>query len=240
MTSSEPRGQFRGVAILAVVLAGVVQGGTAEAQIGFFGPGFFTNPLDSSQTVNAINQRSLLNGQRAIAERQSIQPRVPVRQRDVEFVDRIGIDSRSNLESRAARRYSPTLVEARANAATQAAPVPRPPAPPAQPLIPLSGFFNADRMLVWPADAPTEDGLGEKRAASDKASLTVFDETVRNGSASVYSVTRARDLLLDYGRPALDRLRHVATTQIADSFHIFLLSLYESLAQAAYPSPKKG
>ena len=233
MTNLQWRRVPRALAILAAVLAGAIQGGKAEAQLGIFGPGFWMNPLDSSQTVYEINQRSQLNAQRALAERQNIQPRVPVRRRDVEFVDRVGIDSRTNLESRASRSYSPTRMQA------QTPPVqPAPPAPPSQPRIPLSGFFNAERTLVWPADAPTEDGLGEKRDTSDKASLAVYDETIANGLASVSSVTRARDLLLDYGRPALDRLRRVATTQVADSFHRFLLSLYESLAQAANP-PKQ-
>jgi hypothetical protein len=226
----------RGLAILAVVMAASLQGGRAEAQIGFFGPGFFTNPLDSSATVNAINQRSQLNAQAAIAQRQNIQPRVPVRRRDVEFVDRIGIDSRSSMESRAARRYSPTRVATATPAPVQ--PRPTPPAPPAAPIIPLSGFFNASRVLVWPADAPTDEGLGEKRDTSDKACLVVYDEVTASKIASISSVTKARDLLLDYGRPALDRLRHVATTQVADTFHLFLLSLYESLAQAANPPTK--
>ena len=48
-------------------------------------------------------------------------------------------------------------------------------------------------------------------------------------------VTTARERLLDYGRPALREISANATPRIADSFHIFMLSLYESLAQAALP-----
>jgi hypothetical protein len=39
--------------------------------------------------------------------------------------------------------------------------------------------------------------------------------------------------LLDYGKPALHLLRSKSTVRVADAFHLFLLSLYESLAQAA-------
>jgi len=52
-------------------------------------------------------------------------------------------------------------------------------------------------------------------------------------AASLSTVTQARQKLLDYGRPALKEIRQSATPRIADTFHLFLLSLYESLAQAA-------
>ena len=52
-------------------------------------------------------------------------------------------------------------------------------------------------------------------------------------------MTDARAKLLDYGRPALQYIRDNATPRIADTFHLFLLSLYESLAQAAtVPKPR--
>jgi len=51
------------------------------------------------------------------------------------------------------------------------------------------------------------------------------------------SVTDARNKLLEYGRPALAYTRAHDTPRISDSFHMFLLSLYESLAQAINPAP---
>jgi hypothetical protein len=63
----------------------------------------------------------------------------------------------------------------------------------------------------------------------------VLRETKERQIASIANVTEARERLLDYGRPALKQIRIVATTAIADGFHNFMLSLYDSLAQAATP-----
>ena len=75
---------------------------------------------------------------------------------------------------------------------------------------------------------------GEARQ-SDQASLAVLQETRSRPAATIATVTEAREKLLDYGRPALQEIRRVATTAIADRFHNFMLSLYDSLAQAASP-----
>jgi hypothetical protein len=64
----------------------------------------------------------------------------------------------------------------------------------------------------------------------------VLSETKQNGVAALASVTDARQKLLEYGRPALAHVRAHETPRIADTFHMFLLSLYESLAQAATPA----
>ena len=72
-----------------------------------------------------------------------------------------------------------------------------------------------------------------KREASDQASLVVLKETKQHGVASITSATEARQKLVEYGRPALKQLRAAATPPIADSFHRFLLSLYDSLEAAA-------
>jgi hypothetical protein len=76
-----------------------------------------------------------------------------------------------------------------------------------------------------------------KRDRSDEASLVVLNETKQQTVASITSITEARERLLEYGRPALQEVRREQTPRIADSFHLFLLSLYESLAQAASPVP---
>jgi hypothetical protein len=107
--------------------------------------------------------------------------------------------------------------------------------PQARPLVPLASFFNAQNQLGWSADAPTADTLKEKRSITDQATRVVLDEVKKNGVASLASVTEARQKLLDYGRPALQYVRTHETARVADSFHGFLLMLYDSLAQAANP-----
>jgi len=125
----------------------------------------------------------------------------------------------------------------------------RPPSPPqgqrltptamtvarSKPVVPLASFYNPQGQLVWPGDAPIADSLKEKRAIVDQASQAVRDETRKNGVASIAAVTEARQKLLDYGRPALQYVRTHDTARIADTFHAFLLELYDSLAQAANP-----
>ena len=46
-------------------------------------------------------------------------------------------------------------------------------------------------------------------------------------------MTDARQKLLDYGQPALSDIRSHSTPRVAEAFHLFLLTLYDSLAQAA-------
>jgi len=144
--------------------------------------------------------------------------------RDNGFVDRYDISAREPYSSRymasgAPRRATPTSM-------TLARP---------RPVVPLTGFFNAQGQLTWPGDAPTAGDLKEKREAVDRAIRAVLDETKKNGVASIASVTEARQKLLEYGRPALQYVRTHETPAVADAFHAFLLSLYDSLAAAANP-----
>jgi len=104
------------------------------------------------------------------------------------------------------------------------------------PRLPLASFYNAENQIVWPADAPVAGDLKEKREIFDQASQAVLSESKKSGVASVATVTDARQKLLDYGRPALHHLRIYETPRVADTFHLFLLSLYESLAQAINPT----
>jgi hypothetical protein len=110
-----------------------------------------------------------------------------------------------------------------------------PPAARPKPVIPLSSFFDASRKLVWPSEAPVTGNLKEKRDISDRATLAVLEEAMQHGVALIATVTDARQKLLNYGRPALQEVRASATPRVADTFHLFLLSLYESLAQATSP-----
>jgi hypothetical protein len=103
------------------------------------------------------------------------------------------------------------------------------------PLLPLASFYNADHKLDWPADAPVAGELKDKQGIFDQASQIVVSETQKSGVASIATVTDARQKLLEYGRPALQYVRTHETARLADTFHLFLLSLYESLAQAVNP-----
>ena len=102
-------------------------------------------------------------------------------------------------------------------------------------MIPPRNFFDASRKLVRPGGAPAAAGLKEKRAIFERASLAVLEESRQQGVASIATVTAARQKLLDYGRPALQQVRASSTPRVADTFHHFLLSLYESLARSAAP-----
>jgi hypothetical protein len=103
------------------------------------------------------------------------------------------------------------------------------------PVLPLASFYNGEHQFVWPGDAPSAGDLKEKRTTFDQASQAVLTETQKSGVASIAAVTDARKKLLDYGRPALQYVRAHETPRVADSFHLFLLSAYESLAQAVNP-----
>ncbi|APW62128.1 hypothetical protein [Paludisphaera borealis] len=97
----------------------------------------------------------------------------------------------------------------------------------------LASFFDQSQTLVWPADSPISGDLKPKRDASDQSALAVLTQVANQGRATIGSATDARQKLLEYGRPALQEIRETATPVVADSFHSFLLSLYDSLRQAA-------
>ncbi len=143
--------------------------------------------------------------------------------RDNGFVERYNPDRREPSYN----RYVPT-------SSRVAAPAPE------KPLIPLASFYDPQAKLAWPADAPTAGELKEKRDAFDQASRIVLDESKKSAVASLATVTDARQKLIDYGRPALAYVRAHETARLADTFHLFLLSLYESLAQAANPTQVAG
>jgi hypothetical protein len=121
-----------------------------------------------------------------------------------------------------------------------AAPAPQPESvAPSRPLIAIGSFFDDARKLVWPNDAPISGDLLDKRNTSDQACLTVADLVEKYRAAPITTVTDARQKLLDYGQPALSEIRSHSTPRIADAFHLFLLTLYDSLAQAGEP-PSSG
>jgi hypothetical protein len=114
--------------------------------------------------------------------------------------------------------------------------------PPQRPRAPaLVSFFTAAGKLGWPAEAPTAGDLESKRDAVDQSVQSVQDQVKVNGQASVRIVSLARSRLLDYGRPALAYTRQHTTPAVADTFHNFLLALYDALGNAAAPpSPGSG
>jgi hypothetical protein len=224
---------------LTALIAAVVSGfgaGRAEAQwgLGGGGIGFFGGGLVPfvEQPGNYVNQ---------VAIAQMAHVRGPMQNnvyagnpnsyinhvRDNGFVDRYSVErrepsyySRSTSRVQRVQRTTPTAMTVATG----------------RPVIPLASFYNAANQLVWPADSPTADDLMGKRGTFDQASQLVLDETRKNGVASIASVTEARQKLLDYGRPALHYVRVHQTPRVADTFHGFLLELYDSLAQAANPA----
>lgn len=211
--------------------------GTAEAQfgIGGFGFGYGYHFNYHPEEVRYLNQRSLQNAARATMG--PVQNNVYAGNPNA-YVNHL--DDRGNLEKYdvATRR----TIEARIGrysdgpppGRTAPSPAPAPSASPGSaPRIAPATFFERYRKLAWPDDAPTFGLLGGLRSLSDASSLAVLDEYGRRGLARLSTVTEARSRLLDYGRAALVHLRENATPRVADGFHLFLLSLYESLAQAA-------
>jgi hypothetical protein len=231
MISTAKRGNVLLAAFLAVA-ASSFGAGRAQAQwggggmgIGFFGgfganveqPGTFLNSVSLAQmnhvrgpmqnNVYANNPNSYIN-----------------HVRDNGFVDRYYPDRIPSWQP-----YSGNASRPRPQRTTPtAAPVAR-----SRPIVPLASFYNDKVLFIWPGDAPTAGDLKEKREAFEKACRAALDEVKKNGVASIATVSEARQKLLEYGRPALKYIKEHETSRVADSFHIFLLALYDSLAQAA-------
>ena len=185
-----------------------------------------------------LNDRALTQASRGIQSRPSHSPLSGNsnayfnRVRDNGFVPHYDVQSRRSPAYQPAPRRSPGLAS---NAPTASQPATAQPAP--KPVLSLASFFDDAQQLVWPGEAPVGGELREKRDSSDQASLLVLNEMKQQGVASITSVAEARQRLLDYGQPALQAVRQVQTPRIADTFHLFLLALYESLAQAATAAP---
>jgi hypothetical protein len=154
--------------------------------------------------------------------------------RDNGFSPHYGTETRRSPGYDVARRRSPGVRQANNNAPPAAA-VAAPEADP-RPVYPISSFFNTARVLVWPAESPVTDDLKPKRDISDQGCLLVFVLVEKHRSAPITTVTESRQKLLEYGQPALRLVRSISTPRLAESFHLFLLSLYDSLAASANPS----
>ena len=219
---------------LRIMVGAIVLGwgsNPAQAQwdmgLGFGGFGFHNAP----SPTNFLNQHSLTNSARGA---QGVPSRTPYGNSSNAYFNRIrdnGFVSHQDVRRRRRPTYQP---ESTASSGNAGGAEPQP-APAANPVAPLGSFFDAARKFVWPNDAPTHGDLQGKRDMSDEAILAVLEETKQQSTASITSVAYARQKLLDYGQPALQEVRTQATPPIADTFHRFLLSIYESLAQAASP-----
>jgi hypothetical protein len=194
-----------------------------------FGFGFQPSP-----STTYLNDRALIGQQNAKTNNptplRAPQPSGP-RGFDPAFFQRYDVATRRAMEDQVARR------PARRPTAVAAAPAQPAPAPAAvRVAATLASFFNPYEELVWPADAPRDEDLLPLRTTADASSLAVLRDQKLRGAASLGLVTDARQKLLAYGRPALQRMRERTTSQLADGFHGFLLSLYDALQAAATPT----
>ena len=102
-----------------------------------------------------------------------------------------------------------------------------------RPTLAITSFVNNQDQVVWPADAPISGDLLTRRDQADASIADVVQEYRAVDYAQISTVARARQDLLDYGQPALQAIRENSTSRVADTFHLFLLSLYDGLAQSA-------
>jgi hypothetical protein len=237
------RSNFRGLRVLSLfvaIAAFEIGAGCAEVRGDFgFGFGAFNYV---PQPTDFLNSHALVNAANA--------PRGPItrsvyannpnayinRVRDNGFTPSFGIETRRSIESVPyAHLRSSSNVAVTSNPQPQSQPAPAAAPSVARPVVPIASFFNAARVLVWPGDSPVAGELITKRDTSDQACLVVHDMVEKHRSAPITTVTDARQKLLDYGRPALQEIRRYSTPRISDTFNLFLLSLYESLAQAVNP-----
>ncbi|MFO0952003.1 MAG: hypothetical protein U0835_12800 [Isosphaeraceae bacterium] len=223
--------------LLAAALMGLAAApGPARADWWGFGMGGF-NTVPSPTTF--INDHSLINA--ANATRGPVQNNVYAGNPNA-YINRVrdnGIIPRFDVTRRVPTTSSPSYVSPGERTVAQAA-SPKPAADPANAKgarapDPLPSFFDASLRLVWPSDAPVLGELQQKRDVSDDQSRVVLSELKSKGAATIASIALSRQKLLDYGRPALRMMRETTTPRVADLFNVFLLNLYDSLAQAGNP-----
>ena len=241
---------FRLLAAIAAASSPWLSGGRAEAQYGDFGYGFgwgggFYNQ-NANSDVNYLNQRSQINAEAAAANRPQALTAPWHESRDESIYDKYDLATREAMINRIARDPARELGTADPSGVLPRSSRPNSPAPSsssttAPPPLPtgvhLANYFNKDHQLLWPSVSPISGDFGKKQATADLAVLAVLNEYDLKGLANVSTVVDARQKLLDYGRPALQEVRERSTPALADSFHVFLLSLYGNLGNAA-TSPK--
>jgi hypothetical protein len=231
----------RPMLVLAFLAAGCVLPRAAEAQYGMgwgWGGMGMGGQIGNMAIMNNINDRSASAANYAYSIRQNIpgsgnvyanNPRAFVNNlRDTSYTPRFDAVTRRRVESQGARGATLTLASTGAGSTR-----PQPTSPAAPAALPLSAFFSAAGMLVWPSEAPTDGPLGSQRVAADSAAVAVLKEVRAQGFAPVAMVNDARERLVDYGRPALEYLGKNSTPAVFDAFHRFMLGLYDALGAAA-------
>ncbi len=209
--------------------------GRAEAQ--FWGGWGLYNPENGGVVAKAIDQRSLQAGQAAYSARSGgggggvVAPVEAMDQAGYQQFMSYDVATRRAIEERVARHPETPAPRRSAPAATATSAQASAPPPPRT--VSLGNFFNRYGEFVWIADAPAGTDLLPARSLSDQAVALVLKEYQAQGIAPVSAVTDARRKLLDYGRPALDFVRKTKTPAVADTFHVFLMSLYTNLEMAA-------
>lgn len=245
-TEARPRPRSRRTLLrgfLGALLLLICSSGQAEAQFGFggFGGGFgwgFPHPY-TPPSVSAINQRANVRSgmdQEALNRTSLGTPdRFAYRREAVSMQQRFDVNSmRGTNEARAGRgtRSPGAPGNAGGGSAPQGAV--------ARPSLEITSFVNTQDQLVWPSDAPVSGDLIGRRDEADEAIHGVVEEYRAMNFAQINTVASAREALIGYGQPALQYLRENSTARVADSFHLFLLSLYDSLAQAAERGVESG
>ncbi len=247
MTRKNPR--LGRLLVPLVAMAALALAGSPAHAIGFGGMGVIGGFNYVPSPTDFLNSHSLLNASRAGPPASNNvyagNPNAYInRIRDNGFVPHSGIVDRRTPGYQASRMQlnsqgqaivsrpptSPALTSPGAAAAVAAVASAR------KLVVPIGSFFDASRILVWPSDSPVEGDLITKREISDQACLVVADLVEKFKSAPITTVTTARNRLLEYGQPALQFMRSKTTPRIAETFHQFLLSLYDSLDAAANPT----
>ncbi|GIW86133.1 MAG: hypothetical protein KatS3mg108_0457 [Isosphaeraceae bacterium] len=244
-TPADRRLSWLGAFVVGLSLAGARP---AWAQWGWgwgWGWGFGGGQIGNMAIMNNINDRSAAAASAAYAARQTMpgagrvyggNPNAYInRTREATFFERFDPSTRRSLSQQMsrlpARAGAPAGTGSPAAAALTAA----------RTVLPLASFFSEAGVLVWPAGAPTDGPLESQKAAADSSVTSVYREVRNGGRAPVALVTNARTALVEYGQAALDYLRAHTTPAVVDGFHRFLLSLYDSLGQAALgPSTTRG
>jgi hypothetical protein len=242
-TPDSPRRARARVSIAALALV-LFASSKAEAQFGFGGMGWgygaflhpYTPPSVSTLDRVAVTRAGM--DQEALNRTSLSTPdRFDYRRQQVAMQQRYDISSMRGIDVDRRRRGTP-IPGTRAtpgDVANAAEPVNAPgqQQAAARPVLDLASFVNSSDQVVWPADAPISGDLVNQRDRADSAIKEVVQEERAMGFASISTVAGARQALLDYGQPALQFVRETSTARVADTFHLFLLSLYDSLAQVA-------
>src|SRR5271157_318778 len=233
--------RFHGLLAILVAAVALELGASQVHAMGYGGYGMMGGFNYVPSPGDFINQHALLNAGRAGAPvSNNVYANNPNafihRIRDNGFVPHAGIVDRRSPGYQASRWRPQSLSQTSNNQPQPAASSATATAAARRPVVPIGSFFDASRMLVWPSDAPVEGDLITKRDTSDRACLVVSDLVDKHRSAPITTVTYARNRLLEYGQPALQFIRSHTTPRIAENFHQFMLSLYDSLAAAANPT----